>query len=111
MGVGTSLAMIGAYVMAGELAKAKSSHLEDVSTALSQYESIFRPLVAEHETPLPGFPQLVNPQTKLGLGVLHTAVRLAYWTKLDKLLQGWGQTSEEKWKLPDYGYRPNTAAR
>ena len=88
MGVGTSLAVIGAYVMAGELATAKSSHLEDVSTVLSQYESIFRPLVAENETAPPGFPQLVNPQTKLGLGVLHTAVRLAYWTKLDKLLQG-----------------------
>ncbi|KAF2249922.1 FAD/NAD(P)-binding domain-containing protein [Trematosphaeria pertusa] len=102
MGIGTSLAMTGAYIIAGELAKMSSTSSEDISAALGRYEEIFRPYVDNHTTAPLGFPQFANPQTKFGIGVLHAVLKAAYWTRLDKLFQGLGDTKEEEWKLPDY---------
>ncbi|KAK6531118.1 hypothetical protein TWF281_007943 [Arthrobotrys megalospora] len=60
-GMGTSLAINGAYVLAGELSKLDSS--EHPSKAFEAYETIFRPFVEEKQqipSLLPGF---VHPDT------------------------------------------------
>ena len=44
-GQGTSLALIGAYVLAGELAAASSAH----SRAFAEYENVMRPFVAANQ--------------------------------------------------------------
>lgn len=103
MGIGTSLAMIGAYTIAGELSKIGSS--ADVSTALRNYESIFRPYTTKFEKALPGVPQLANPQTALGVGVLHATLKVVVALRLPKLLARWvGAGEKEGWILPDYGW-------
>ena len=48
MGVGTSLAMTGAYCIAGELSKIGSAH--QVPDALQTYEDLFRPWVVKHQS-------------------------------------------------------------
>ncbi|KAF2128311.1 FAD/NAD(P)-binding domain-containing protein, partial [Dothidotthia symphoricarpi CBS 119687] len=70
MGIGTSLAMIGPYVMAGELSKITSNDAAEVAAALQRYEDIFRPYVQKNDTMPPMFPQMMNPQTKMGVRML-----------------------------------------
>ena len=44
-GMGTSLALVGAYVLAGELGPADSLGVEPIQTALGRYEAVMRPYV------------------------------------------------------------------
>ena len=61
-GMGTSLAIIGAYVLAGELSKLGSEG-EHPSQAMTAYEEIFRPFVEKCQK-LPYFvPGIVHPVT------------------------------------------------
>jgi 2-polyprenyl-6-methoxyphenol hydroxylase-like FAD-dependent oxidoreductase len=60
-GMGTSLAIIGAYMLAGELSKLDSG--EHPSRALSAYEAKFRPYVEESQS-IPFFvPAIMHPGT------------------------------------------------
>lgn len=60
-GMGTSLAITGAYVLAGELSKLNDG--EHPSKALDAYESTFRPLVEEMQK-IPFFvPAIAHPET------------------------------------------------
>lgn len=60
-GMGTSLAIIGAYVLAGELSKLDDG--EHPSKALKAYESTFRPFVEEMQM-IPSFvPAIAHPET------------------------------------------------
>ena len=106
MGVGTSLAMIGAYCIAGELAQIGSS--EEVPGALKRYEEVFRPYVKKFDFKLPGFPQLANPQTAWGNGVKHFLAGTVAFLRVHVLMgwvAGWvGSDDSKGWKLPEYGW-------
>ncbi|KAF2634161.1 FAD/NAD(P)-binding domain-containing protein [Massarina eburnea CBS 473.64] len=104
MGVGTSNAMIGAYMISGELANVKSNDAGEIAAALARYESGLRPLAGKNQMPPPGFPQLANPQTEWGIGVFHAVAKTVALTRLDKLLMKFGEPSEDAWKLPEYGF-------
>ena len=60
-GMGTSLAITGAYVLAGELSKLAPG--EHPSKALQAYESKFRPFVEEAQKIPAFFPAIVHPGT------------------------------------------------
>ncbi|KAH6904579.1 flavoprotein monooxygenase [Coprinopsis sp. MPI-PUGE-AT-0042] len=106
MGIGTSNAMIGGYMIAGELAKVKSNDAEEIGAALKRYEDGLRPIAAGEKTKPPSvFPQLLNPQSSWGIAVFHAIVWFVAFTGLDKILMRFGEPGEDKWKLPDYGYR------
>ena len=60
-GMGTSLAITGAYVLAGELSKLGPG--EHPSKALEAYEAKFRPFVEETQKLPPFFPAIVHPGT------------------------------------------------
>lgn len=71
-GMGTSLSIVGAYVLAGELA-AHVHHLD----AFRGYERIMRPYVEQAQSLPPGTPQLANPTSKAGVAAFRTALRVA----------------------------------
>ncbi|MBF4567902.1 FAD-dependent monooxygenase [Plantibacter sp. VKM Ac-2880] len=71
-GMGTSLSIVGAYVLAGELAA--HVHHRD---AFRGYERIMRPYVEQAQTLPPGTPQLANPTSKAGVTAFRTALRVA----------------------------------
>ncbi|CAF9906635.1 MAG: hypothetical protein GOMPHAMPRED_004821 [Gomphillus americanus] len=73
-GMGTSLAINGAYVLAGELSK--SQNTESVSTALLAYESKYRPFVEASQKIPPFVPGLFHPGTATKRWFLETFV----WT-------------------------------
>ena len=98
-GVGTSLAIESAYMLAGELSKIQSS--SDVPQALEKYEEVFRPLYAKMEELPPGFPQLAFPQTAWGLRLRDSVLWFVSKTKMYKIFQG---GSGMDWKLPSYDW-------
>jgi 2-polyprenyl-6-methoxyphenol hydroxylase-like FAD-dependent oxidoreductase len=98
-GAGTTLAIWGAYLLAGELSKIQSS--ADIPHALERYEEVFRPAYAKMEDVIPGFPQIMFPQTLWGIGVRDSVLWALSRTKLYKLFGG---GPEAKWELPSYDW-------
>ena len=98
-GGGTTLAIEGAYILAGELSKIQSS--SDIPQALERYEEIFRPISTKREELIPGFPQIMFPQTALGLGIRDSALWFLSKTKIYKLFGG---GPEIEWELPSYDW-------
>ncbi len=70
-GMSTSLALTGAYVLAGELA----SHPH--RTAFARYEAVMRPYVDQAQKLPPGAPRIANPRSRAGVAVMNTVVRIA----------------------------------
>jgi 2-polyprenyl-6-methoxyphenol hydroxylase-like FAD-dependent oxidoreductase len=102
-GFGTSLAMVGAYVLAGELAmQTKEDGTVDVDAALERYDKTLRPFVNEVQKIPPFVPYIAYPETWWGIKILQTLVWL--WTvfRLDKLMSMFGSDDVGTWKLPDY---------
>lgn len=100
-GFGTSLAIIGGYLLAGELLK----HPNDPKAALKGYEDIMLPFVKESQGNMRGAFQYVNPQTRWGLRIRNTLLRLVTTTRLDKLAMSVSAMigfTEKKAPIPDY---------
>ncbi|WP_165960918.1 FAD-dependent monooxygenase [Actinocrispum wychmicini] len=63
MGMGTSMALVGAYVLAGELAVANGDH----RAAFAQYDKEMREYVARNMKRPPGGPRGMAPKTRHGI--------------------------------------------
>lgn len=103
-GIGTSLAIIGGYVLAGELL----SHPGDVKTALERYEGILLPF-AKSQQGGDSAMQYMNPQTPWGIGIRNAILGFVAWTKLDRLVMTAGSAlgfTEKKVAMPDYPWPP-----
>ncbi len=70
-GMGTSIALIGVYVLAGEISRQPNN----ISAALASYEYFLRPFVESVQKLPPGIPWIGHPQSKLGVRVLESVVR------------------------------------
>jgi 2-polyprenyl-6-methoxyphenol hydroxylase-like FAD-dependent oxidoreductase len=72
-GQGSTLAMMGAYVLAGELKVALGDH----KLAFQQYEQVFRPIVSRVQKQAGASARFLAPATRLGLWVqTHLVPRL-----------------------------------
>lgn len=70
---GAGSAVIGAYVLAGEVSR--SQH--DIPNALRQYEKTLRPYIKKAQTLFPGAPQIANPQSEWGVWAFNKATGIA----------------------------------
>jgi 2-polyprenyl-6-methoxyphenol hydroxylase-like FAD-dependent oxidoreductase len=77
-GMGTSLAIIGAYILAGELAVCK----KDWGEGLKGYEEKMRPFVTGAQKLPLGAPAILNPQTAWGIWILNSIVGFVSWSGL-----------------------------
>ncbi|KAF2450018.1 FAD/NAD(P)-binding domain-containing protein [Karstenula rhodostoma CBS 690.94] len=103
MGIGTSLAMAGAYCIAGELSKITSS--DQVPQALQSYESVYRPFVETKNMDFPLGPQIANPQSAWGNWIFHTILWLLGTLRVQALASwAFGGDDSGGWKLPEYGW-------
>ncbi len=96
-GMGTSLALVGAYVLAGEL-----SRQTEPRAAFTSYERIMRPYIDKAQKLPPGAPRIVHPQTTTGIRILHGAIRVAA-SRPARYLGSWFEPPAEKIDLPAYG--------
>ena len=103
-GMGTSLAFIGAYILAGEI----SCQPNNLPAALDSYERILRPYVESRQKLPPGIPWIINPQTTWGVKVLQNVIRgikvlsatglISLFSKIAAYLP----IGRAEFKLPDY---------
>lgn len=98
-GMGTSLSLAGAYVLAGEIA----AHV-DLRDAFRGYERIMRPYVDQAQDLPPGVPRVANPQTRAGITAFHTAVRVGATPWGGKVAAGLFAPPADKIDLPDYAH-------
>ncbi|KAF2735249.1 oxidoreductase [Polyplosphaeria fusca] len=96
-GAGTNLALVGAYVLAGEMSKSP----EDPAAAFKAYEDRLKEFVEKSQTIALGgrAPQLFNPATAWGIWVLRTLFRFIAWTGLWKLFN---IAEPQAFELPEY---------
>lgn len=100
-GMGASLSIIGAYILAGEL-----SRNNDYKKAFAAYEKLFRPYVEDIQNLPPGVPWMAHPKSKLGIALFNTAIGIAsskFVKKVSKLFSGKNQEEpKDKLELPNY---------
>ncbi len=97
-GMGTSLAVVGAYVLAGELA----SHVHH-RDAFAAYERVMRPYVDQAQSLPPGVPWVAHPRTRAGLGVMSAALRVAASRPLRRAGDLFTPPAD-RIELPDYAH-------
>ena len=97
-GMGTTLAVVGAYTLAGELARAT-----DVRAGFAAYEATMRPIVEAAQGVPKLAPRLMHPRTRLGIGLLHGALGLASRPAVQGLAARFAKGGRAAPTLPDYG--------
>ncbi|KAF2018144.1 FAD/NAD(P)-binding domain-containing protein [Aaosphaeria arxii CBS 175.79] len=101
-GTGTSLALAGAYMLAGAVCQ----HKDDLGMALQRYEERMKPLLDDMQKSPPGVREMMAPQTAWGLWLRNTIIAWVTWSGVLK----WGgkffasSFSEDKYNLPDYDW-------
>lgn len=98
-GMGTSLSIAGAYVLAGELA----AHV-DHRDGFAGYERVMRPYVQQAQKLPPGTPRLANPTSRLGVAAFRVAVRIAATPLVGRLAGGLFTPPADAIDLPDYAH-------
>ncbi|KZM26175.1 uncharacterized protein EKO05_0000463 [Ascochyta rabiei] len=105
-GMGTSLALLGGYLLAGELAQLE--HAEHPGKALEAYEKAFRPFVEKTQQIPNVVPGIAHPDTAWKRWLLETAISTmvrAVNSPLFVKLIGGAKTAEENddgFQLPQY---------
>lgn len=74
-GIGTTLALTGAYVLAGEIALLRAD--APLEAAFVAYEKAMRPMVEQGQGVPKLGPRLMNPHSQLGIHLLHGVLHLA----------------------------------
>lgn len=99
-GTGTSLALTGAYILAGEL----GGNGDDPRPALARYEALMRPFVERAQDVRPSVLRAMNPRTATGRRVqrLMLGVGAHALNRFGGLLERLGPAGAGAIALPDY---------
>ncbi|KAI8959365.1 FAD/NAD(P)-binding domain-containing protein [Daldinia sp. FL1419] len=97
-GMGTTVSLMGAWTLAGELAR----HKGDVPTALEAYDARIRPYIDEAQTLIPGIPGIMTLESNWAIVLLHVIVSFMSFFRLDKLLLYFAPEEKGGIPVPDY---------
>jgi 2-polyprenyl-6-methoxyphenol hydroxylase-like FAD-dependent oxidoreductase len=100
-GLGTSTALVGAYVLAGELARSGGDH----RAAFAAYEDVMRPYIAQAQELPPGGVNGFVPSSRLSIALRVHAIRwMTRWPLRNLMAAQFGKA--DAITLPDYGGIP-----
>lgn len=102
-GTGTTLAMTGAYVLAGEVGK----HKGDLAAGLKSYEERMRPIIDDMQKIPPMVLSICAPQTAWGIWLRNNIFAFLAWTDILEYAQkffGGSAAGNDKYGLPDYDW-------
>ncbi len=99
-GLGTSLALVGAYVLAGELAAADGDH----RVAFRRYDEVMRPYVDQAQQLPPGGAAGYAPSSTLAIRLRALSMRAMHHWPVKNLLAAQFAKADDI-TLPDYGLR------
>jgi 2-polyprenyl-6-methoxyphenol hydroxylase-like FAD-dependent oxidoreductase len=97
-GQGSALAMAGAYILAGEIARADGDH----AVAFPAYERLLQPLMARKQRAAASFARSLVPRTELGILVRNYVTRLMRHPFVARRFMG--QLLTDPLVLPTYQY-------
>jgi 2-polyprenyl-6-methoxyphenol hydroxylase-like FAD-dependent oxidoreductase len=100
-GTGTTLAILGGYMLAGEIA----SSSDKPEVAFKAYEDKLVGYVKKVQSAPKGGPQLFVPQTRLGVWMIRTVIWLVYWSGITRWIGGYKMP---KFDLPEYSFDSKT---
>lgn len=96
-GQGTAMALVGAYILVGELARTPDRPAE----ALNRYTRILRPFVEIAQELPPGGVKGITPRTRPGIAAARTLLRIATSRMMQPLMTRM-VSQTENYVLPDY---------
>ena len=97
-GMGTTGAMVGAYVLAGEINRSP----ENLAQAFANYDTTLRPFVNKIQDVKPALLRLAIPTTQWGISILHFIFWLVCYLHIPQLVSRFSAEEKGGWKLPDY---------
>lgn len=80
-GKGSTLAMTGAYILAGELKQANGNY----EIAFKNYEDLFKPFISKKQKSAQGFAKSFIPKSNFGIWVRNQALKLMSLSFISKL--------------------------
>ncbi|NIZ91249.1 FAD-dependent monooxygenase [Kineococcus rubinsiae] len=102
-GMGTTLSLVGAHVLAGELGRTLSESGVTHGEAFARYERLLRRYVDSAQGLPPGTPGLMHPRSDRGVRVLHRGMRIALAPALRRFAEKTVITSQRhEPALPEY---------
>jgi len=99
--MGTTLALNGAYNLAGALLR----HANDHTAAFAEYEQKMRPLVERAQKLAPGMPYLMNPETAWGIWLLNSFTAFMHTSGLANMMFKFLGPPANAMPVEDYGFR------
>jgi 2-polyprenyl-6-methoxyphenol hydroxylase-like FAD-dependent oxidoreductase len=99
--MGTTLALAGAYHLAGSLINNPDRH----DLAFVEYEANMRPLVSKSQKLAPGMPHLLHPQTVRGASLLRIFCAAIYWSGVINLLSRFKGPPAQGREFREYDFR------
>jgi 2-polyprenyl-6-methoxyphenol hydroxylase-like FAD-dependent oxidoreductase len=97
-GMGTTVAIVGAYILAGEIAR----NPRDPHAAFASYERLMRPFAAMAQKLAPGVPHVINPETAWGIWIMYWFLSFVCWTGLPAVLGRYAGPPVGGIVLPEY---------
>lgn len=95
-GQGSTLAMVGAYILAGELKEANG----DYKTAFAKYQDIYKPFIEKKQKLAQTFAKSLVPGNKFGIWLRNAFTNLMFLPFISKLFLR--EFMKDKIKLKDY---------
>jgi 2-polyprenyl-6-methoxyphenol hydroxylase-like FAD-dependent oxidoreductase len=95
-GQGSTLAMVGAYILAGELKEANGNY----KIAFERYENIFKPFIERKQKIAKNFAKSLVPKSKIGIWLRNTFTNLMFLPFVSRLFIR--QFLDDKLKLKEY---------
>ena len=95
-GKGSTLAMVGAYILAGELKQANG----DYKTAFKQYQNIFKPFIDKKQKMAQAFAKSFIPKSNFGIWLRNFTFKLMSLPFVSKLVLN--QFKDSELKLKEY---------
>ncbi len=99
--MGTTLALNGAYSLAGALTR----HPEDAAAAFAEYEKQMRLAVDRAQKLFPGMPHILHPETAWGVWMTNAIVGFITCTRIAKLLFMFKGPPADAVAVEEYGFR------
>lgn len=108
-GTGTTLALAGAYVLAGEIGKHHNGNNNkrnnDLAAGLRAFEERMRPLINDMQNVPPLISTFLAPQTAWGIWLRNNIFAFIAWTRILEFMQRFlagAFAGTEKYGLPEY---------
>ncbi|OTA68518.1 putative monooxygenase [Hypoxylon sp. EC38] len=97
-GMGTTSALVGAYILAGEI----SRNPNNIPQAFAGYEKTLRPFINEIQTLNPTLIRMGMPSSRWGIRVFYFIAWLLCFFRVPQIVARFSSEERGGWKLPDY---------